>query len=48
MTKLIILISIAFAMVGFAFYGLFMSNKRDDISNTVEDNWNTDGHGGGD
>ncbi len=36
MTQLIILIGVAVLMVGFAFYGLYTSNKRDDISNTSE------------
>jgi nitrogen fixation-related uncharacterized protein len=36
MTKLIVLIGVAVLMVGFALYGLFTSNKRDDISNTSE------------
>ncbi len=34
MIKLVILIGVAIMMVGFAFYGLFMSSKRDDTSNT--------------
>jgi hypothetical protein len=48
MTQLLILICVAVAIVGFALYGLFTGSRRDDISKTVEDNWNTDGHGGGD
>jgi mannose/fructose/N-acetylgalactosamine-specific phosphotransferase system component IIC len=41
MTKLVVLIGVAIVMVGFGFYGLFNSNKREDISNTTETSaWN--------
>jgi nitrogen fixation-related uncharacterized protein len=36
MTKLVVLIGVAVVMVGLGFYGLFQSNKREDISNTTE------------
>jgi hypothetical protein len=35
-TKLVVLIGVAAVMVGLGFYGLFKSNKREDISNTTE------------
>jgi hypothetical protein len=41
MTKLVVLIGVAVVMVGFGFYGLIKSNKREDISNTTETSaWN--------
>ncbi len=35
--KIVILISIAVLMVGFAFYGLAFGNRREDISSTSND-----------
>ena len=35
-TKLVVLVGVAVVMVGLGFYGLFKSNKREDISNTTE------------
>ncbi len=36
MMKLFILIGIAIVVVGFAFYGLFKSSRREDTSSTSE------------
>jgi hypothetical protein len=48
MTKLIVLGTLALVVVGFAFYGLAGSSKREDKSDTAGSSGDHDGHVGGD
>lgn len=46
--KLIFLIGIIVVVLGFAFFGLANSNKREDKSDTAGSSDGNDGHQGGD
>jgi hypothetical protein len=43
-----LLIGAVVLVLGVTFYGLFVSGKRPDDSNSAGDNWQSDGRGGSD